>query len=235
MRHYYIIILILVNLPLYSQVGVGTEDPQATLDLNGNMKIRTVDEASTLNDSLKFLVRDISSTGDYEVKEVSGDNLFNSASIFSAQNDGDWNLLSATILSSWRAIDLTSADTRIGNSSLLNNGVYTAPQSGIYKIHFEVQMESGISLSVFGGKSLALIKNGTNVWERKYFDAVKASLLGVGITTIPVTCTSLHTLIELEKDDTVTFAMSSDLLDTSVLGDAKVSLQIYKIGQIQSD
>ncbi len=101
MRHYYIIILILVNLPLYSQVGVGTEDPQATLDLNGNMKIRTVDEASTFNDSLKFLVRDISSTGDYEVKEVSGDNLFNSASIFSAQNDGDWNLLSATILSSW--------------------------------------------------------------------------------------------------------------------------------------
>lgn len=235
MRYYYIIILILVNLPLYSQVGVGTEDPQATLDLNGNMKIRTVDEASTLNDSLKFLVRDISSTGDYEVKEVSGENFFNSASIFSAQNDGDWNLLSATVLSSWRAIDLTGADTRIGDSSLLNNGVYTAPQSGIYKIHFEVQMESGISLSVFGGKSLALIKNGSSIWERKYFDAVRASVLVTTIAAIPVTSTSLHTLIELEKDDTVTFAMSSGLLDASVLGDAKVSLQIYKIGQIQSD
>ena len=235
MRHYYIIILILVNLPLSAQVGVGTEDPQATLDLNGNMKIRTVDEASTFNDSLKFLVRDISSTGDYEVKEVSGDNLFTSASIFSAQNDGDWNLLSATILSSWRAIDLTSADTRIGDSSLLDNGVYTAPQSGIYRIHFEVQMESGISLSAFGGKSLALIKNGTSIWERKYFDAVRASISGLGITTIPITSTNLDTLIELNKNDTVTFAMSSGLLNLSVLGDAKVSLHVYKIGQLEGD
>ncbi|UAB83033.1 hypothetical protein INR75_12495 [Zunongwangia sp. SCSIO 43204] len=235
MRYYYIIILILVNLPLYSQVGVGTEDPQATLDLNGNMKIRTVDEASTINDSLKFLVRDISSTGDYEVKEVSGNNLFNSAPIFSAQNDGNWNLLSATLLSSWRAIDLTSADTRIGDSSLLNNGVYTAPQSGIYRINFEVQMESGISLSAFGGKSLALIKNGTSIWERKYFDAVRASISGLGITTIPITSTNLDTLIELNKNDTVTFAMSSGLLNLSVLGDAKVSLQVYKIGQLEGD
>ncbi len=96
-------------------------------------------------------------------------------------------------------------------------------------------MESGISLSAFGGKSLALIKNGTSIWERKYFDAVRVSLSGLGITTIPVTSTSLDTLIELEEGDTVTFAMSSGLLNLSVLGDAKVSLQVYKIGQLQGD
>ncbi|MDN3594475.1 hypothetical protein [Zunongwangia endophytica] len=237
MRHFYFIILLLVNLPLLAQVGIGTEDPVATLDINGNLIIRSVDTISSGKSNISILVIDNSLKGNSEVKQIPITEFReeSTSSAYSAVNDGNWSLLQLNILNrKWSKIDLTGEDdTKLGNQSLLKNGVYTAPKSGIYRIHFVIHLESGIELSVLGGKRLAVLKN-NSVWEEKYFDAINvgigSDLLGLNsIAQVPLTSTSIDTLIELEKGDKVQFVMSSALLNIGLLSDSKIALQAYKI------
>jgi hypothetical protein len=109
--------------------------------------------------------------------------------------------------------------------------VYTAPQAGIYTISYEFQFPAGVNLEALG-RRLGIIKNGSTIWDEKIFDGVRVSILGVTLASVPVTSTSLTSLVQLAAGDTITFAVNvSGLLpiDITLLNSAKVSLYIYKI------
>jgi hypothetical protein len=125
-----------------------------------------------------------------------------------------------------------ASDTKVGNPALFNTGVYTAPQAGIYTISYEFQFPAGVNLEALGSKRLGIIKNGSTIWDEKIFDGVRVSILGVTLASVPVTSTSLTSLVQLAAGDTITFAVNvSGLLpiDITLLNSAKVSLYIYKI------
>ncbi len=228
-------------IPIFNaQVGINTIDPKATLDINGNLIIRTVDPVSVLTSNHTLLIRDKSTPGDNEIKEINPDVLFNgiSASVYSATKNGAFSLLELSIGGSWYKVNLTGAsDTKLGNSALFTSGVYTAPQSGIYAVHYEFQLESGANLELLGGKKLGLIKNNT-VWEEKKFDGVRVSItippLGPTITlaAVPVTSSAIQSLVSLNTGDSLTFAVNTNGLlpaDLGVLTNSKVNLYIYKV------
>ncbi len=149
---------------------------------------------------------------------------------FYASVDGAWSLINLGIPgTNWNKISLGSSNMITGISSLLNDGVYTAPKSGIYQIVYEVQLEGGVDLSLLGGKSLGILKNGTTVFDRKFFDAVRVSLLSITLASVPVTSTTLNTMVRLNAGETLTFAIETGGINLGLLTDSKISVNIYKI------
>ncbi|MBA5629516.1 hypothetical protein [Moheibacter lacus] len=214
-----------------AQVGIGTDDPQATLDINGNLKVRATSQATSLTPDQSILLIDKSATGDNEVLAINPAILFTgNSSAYSASKDGGWSLLNLGITgSNWYKINLTGADdTRIGDEDLFVEGVFTAQESGIYVVNYEVQLEGGVDLSVLGNKRLGLIKNGTEIWEEKLFDAVRVELI-VPLLAVPVTSTSMSSLVELNAGETLTFAVETGGVNLSLLTDNQVSLEIYRL------
>ncbi|MDN3693928.1 hypothetical protein QWZ06_17425 [Chryseobacterium tructae] len=57
----YSLVLACATLPLFSQVGINTSAPTATLDVNGNMRVRNTPAATTVP-GYQLLVQDNSST-----------------------------------------------------------------------------------------------------------------------------------------------------------------------------
>ena len=215
-----------------AQVGIGTDNPQATLDINGNLKVRTIDEITAPTANQGILMIDNSTGGDMEVIQISPENLFSSSSFtaYSARNAGGWSLLNLGIGgTNWHKINISGAsDTRVGDPDLLVDGVFTAPESGIYLVNYEFQLVSGVNLDVLGNKRLGLIKNVNEIWEDKFFDAVRVELI-IPLLAVPVTSTSLMSLVELNAGETLTFAVETGGVDLTLLTNNEVSLSIIKL------
>lgn len=227
-----IAVFVLTNI-LSAQVGIGTADPKSTLDINGNLKVRNMTTVTSLNTNQTLLLRDkTSGSGDFEIKEISSDIL--NINAYYASKSGSWSLLDLGLGNSWYKINLTGAnDTKLGTQALFNTGVYTAPQAGIYTVSYEFQMTSGIDLDVLGGKRLGILKNGSIIWDEKYFDGIRLSVAGIiTVASVPVTSTTLSSIVQLNAGDTLTFAVNTSgvlPINLGVLTSAKVNVHIYKI------
>lgn len=227
------VVFVLTNI-LHAQVGINTATPKSTLDINGNLKIRTMPVVSTYpsSDQIILLVDKNTTNGDFEVKQISADILFNNQAYY-ASKSGGWSLLDLGLGNSWSKINLTGAtDTKIGVQSHFTNGVYTAPQSGVYSVYYEFQFGAGVNLEVLGGKRLGLIKNTSDVWDEKLFEGVRVSLLGITLASVPITSTKMSSIVHLNAGETITFAVNTSGLlpiDLTLLSAAKINVYIYKI------
>ncbi len=219
-------------LPAFSQVGIGTDDPQATLDINGNLKVRTVPEVTTVTDDYFILMQNNSTAGDTEIIRISSDNFASPAAstAYAAEKEGGWSLLDLNIGgTSWHKINLTGAiDTEIGDPSLFVEGVFTAPSDGIYIVNYELQLEAGVDLTLLGEHRLGLLRNGA-VIEDKVFDGVRIALGPFPIATIPITSTNVNKMVMLQDGDELTFAVETGGVNLNLLTDSRISLNIYKI------
>ncbi|MBM7420272.1 MULTISPECIES: hypothetical protein [Chryseobacterium] len=149
-----------------------------------------------------------------------------------ASRSGSWSLATLGITgTNWNKISLTSTDTKTGLASLLNNGVYTAPKTGLYAVTYEVQLEGGVDLGLLGGKKLGIVKNASTLFEQKIFDAVRVSILGVTLASVPVTSTTLQTVIHLNAGETITFAIETGGVNLTLLTDSKVAVSVYKVSE----
>ncbi len=222
-----------------AQVGINTTTPTATLDVNGNLKVKTVDTVSSLASSQYVLLGD---TSDFEVRKITVANLLDGYSpntagnVYYASKDGGWSLLTLSLGGGWQTVGLTGAtDTKLGNTTDFTNGVYKAPSAGTYMVSYEFQF-GGVDLGVLGDKSMGLVKTTTTgtatLWDSKTFDSVQVSLLGVGLVQVPVTSSTLNSLVQLNTGETLTFAVyTSGLLSAglTLLKTGKVNVRIYKI------
>lgn len=219
-----------ISLSCFAQVGIGTENPQATLDVNGNVKIRSIPEVTSLTGEHYILVMNQSESGDDEITQISSANFTTSATAYAAENEGGWSLLDLVITgTNWTRINLSSGDTTIGNPAHFVNGTYTAPSSGVYMVNYEFQLQSGVNINLLGEKRLGIIKNG-EVIQEKEFDAVRVVVAGIiNLATVPVTSTNLSSLVQLNAGETLTFAVDTGGVDLGLLSDNKVSLYVYKV------
>lgn len=230
-------VMLCVSTFIYAQsgnVGINTTNPQATLDVNGNLKVRTVETVTSASTDQTVLLRDKSEPGDFVLKEITVSNLLGSAgsgsTAYSAAKSGGWSLLNVNLGSSTYPINLTGSNTRIGDPTMFTNGVYTAPISGIYDVHFEIQL-SGVDLTLLSGRSLVILKNGT-VWDVKPFDGVRVQIGPFPVATVPITSTDLSSLVQLDSGDTLTFAINTGGVLPITLGVLPVSytsLKLFKV------
>lgn len=143
-----------------------------------------------------------------------------------AYKEGSFSLI-AISGNTWKKINLTNTDVNTGNSSLLSDGVYTVPESGMYFMSYEIQV-NGVNTGLLGENQLAVLKNG-NLLEKKNLDAVSINVIGLNVANVPVTSTDIIMLKKLTAGDQLTFAMKNDGLSAGILSNSIISLSIYKI------
>ncbi len=224
---------------LFAQVGIGTDNPLATLDVNGTLKVRDIPVRTSITNEQAVLMVDKSIPGDFIFAQITKEDLaaslgnsFFSGSAYGARKTGGWSLLNLGISgTNWYKINLTGvSDTYLGDPANFVNGVFTAPSTGIYSVTYEFQLQGGIDLSVLGSKQLGLIRNGNEIVSQKMFDAVRVYAFGViDIASVPLSSTTLTSLVELDEGETLTFAVETGGVSLSLLTSNKVSLAIHKV------
>lgn len=248
------IIFILIGINInYAQVGIGTESPQAMLDVAGTVLVQG---ETTLQQPLKLqyiqseavtqltgnetiLVADL---GDQNiVKEVNLQNLSNglgpfdlnrpNPSVYSAKVASSITLLSLGILTgTWQQISFPTASKIVGNATLVDaNGTYTVPSSGVYSIGLYFRYGTGLQASLLSGtQSVGIIKrpsgNTTNA-----NDMIIDSRNFVGITLLTITETEMTTLQPLNQGDKIYFALNRGGLNLTLLTSSTSSFFIYKV------
>ncbi|MEL6813000.1 MAG: hypothetical protein AAFP76_16875 [Bacteroidota bacterium] len=58
MKQLTLLLALLCALPSFSQVGIGTTEPQATLDANGNIRVRKMNSSLTNSEAIKIVKLD---------------------------------------------------------------------------------------------------------------------------------------------------------------------------------
>ncbi|WCM41297.1 hypothetical protein MG290_10045 [Flavobacterium sp. CBA20B-1] len=203
-----------------------TTTPANTLNITGLPATTTAQLATD-----KIIVQD--ATGALKTANASDFAKSVNNTVYSASKDGAWSLLNLNIAGqNWQKISLTGTDTKVGNNALFTNGVYTAPSAGVYIIKYEFQLKAGVDLGLLGDKKLVIIKNTNQLLEEKLFDGVRVSLLGIGLVQVPVTSTTMDTMVQLNTNETITFGVDSGGINLGLLTDGKISLYVHKISDL---
>jgi hypothetical protein len=192
--------------PFFAQVGIDTTSPTASLDVNGNLRVRTL--TSTPNNSAakdSILVSD--NLGN--IKRVSSKTVIEShlktfiKGSFSGSTD-----ISLTLASGTKKIPFNLEEFDENDEFNTTTNTFTATQSGIYAINVAIKTTSSISIALDFG--VAILKNGT-VINRNSFANI--GVLGINVTP-PVR--SVQTIVSLNSGDTINFNIICNIASLSL-------------------
>lgn len=206
-KKFTLLLLIFISNLLVAQVGIGTTDPTSTLDVNGNLRVRTLpaynSEAAT-KDSV--LVAD----GLGNIKRVTAKQIYdNTIKTLIKGSFASSAPLSLSILSGSAKIPFDFSEFDVNNEFNTSTNSFTPKQDGIYEI--SVQIKSSGTLAVSTNFGVSVLKNGVII-NRSNFPNV--GILGINATP-PIR--TLSTLVQLTTTDVISFRANSDLVSVSIL------------------
>lgn len=216
----FLLLLLLFQGSLFAQVGIGTTEPTADLDVNGTLRVR-----ATANETDKEVIRDsilvISRSGN--VNRVESTEIIDAAlpsmvrASFSSSGNIGHNLSSGTCI-----IDFDNKEIDNNDEFDTATNTFTAKQDGIYQICAQIKISSTISVSTNFG--LGIYKNNVLVAEQSF---LSVQVLNTSVSP-PIRYVS--TTLDLLEDDTVTFKISSSLATVNIAGSSSNSYcAIYQI------
>lgn len=234
MKTYIILMVLFSSFFINAQVGINTTDPQATLDINGNLVIRTA-PITTAMANYDFLV--INSVSN-EVQRLNGNlgtsvsNPF-SATMVKAVEENGISLLDGTLFAGWQKINFGPGHIPINPGSNFDSITdhYTVPSDGIYEVNYEVRYGTGVMLSAlnFGGTpSIGILKHtgsGYTVLDERKFSGATVPLL----VSILVSSTQIDNMYQLASGDKLSFEMNAGGLTLGLLSSSYASVVIRKI------
>lgn len=196
----------------YAQVGVGTVNPTSTLDVNGDLRIRSTNTTITVS-APKDSILVVNNLG--VLQRTNSKSIVNSylktiiKGGFSSTSLVNLNLLAGTVKIPFNLAEFDS-NTEFDTST----NTFTAKESGIYALN--VQIKADATLGVTTNFGVAILKNGV-VIARNSFANVGVTVLLVE-TKVSPPLRSLQSLIQLNANDTLTFNVVSDLANVKILG-----------------
>lgn len=192
--------------PFFAQVGIDTTLPTASLDVNGNLRVRTLTSTSN-NSAAKDSILVSDNLGN--IKRVSSKTVIEShlktfiKGSFSGSTD-----ISLTLASGTKKIPFNLEEFDENDEFNTTTNTFTATQSGIYAINVAIKTTSSISIALDFG--VAILKNGT-VINRNSFANI--GVLGINVTP-PVR--SVQTLVSLNSGDTINFNIICNIVSLSL-------------------
>ena len=192
--------------PFFAQVGIDTTSPTASLDVNGNLRVRTLTSTSN-NSAAKDSILVSDNLGN--IKRVSSKTVIEShlktfiKGSFSGSTD-----ISLTLASGTKKIPFNLEEFDENDEFNTTTNTFTATQSGIYAINVAIKTTSSISIALDFG--VAILKNGT-VINRNSFANI--GVLGINVTP-PVR--SVQTLVSLNSGDTINFNIICNIASLSL-------------------
>lgn len=221
----YSLIVAFATLPLFSQVGINTSTPAATLDVNGTLKVRDTPAAPALT-GYQILGLNQSTT---QVSTVDPQLLIAASkvdpTIYAAKKASDLALISIAAPGGFKALNFVAADRTIGSGSLFtdSDGSYTVPSTGVYAIGFAFKYSTGVVASLLsnGGIGIARTRSGvTTIIDSRMFS---------GILTLSVTDTSLSSLYSFQQGDKINFGTIENGITLGLISSSSASFYIFKV------
>jgi len=215
------IYMLLLGGTIFGQVGINTTSPAATLDINGDIAIRSITEefnAGIAKDSVLVI------SADGIVRTIPANDVVNEGipslvrGEFSASGGISISLASGTSI---LPFDTETLD--VLNEYDTSTYIFTAKEDGIYQVY--VQIEANGSLSVATSFGVSILHNGTRVATANF-----ANIGVLGITVTPP-FRNTTTLLQLSAGDTLQFNLDSSLLSASINGNTTNSF--FTIQQIR--
>lgn len=218
-----------------AQVGINTTTPQTTLDVNGNVIVRTV-QYSPPAASYEYLVRNSVTN---VVEKVSGNlgSVSVNPTIAKIATSSTTGLLQAGFYPGYSRINFETADVAIDKGSNVNvvDDTYTVPSTGVYAINYSYSYGNGVQLqllSLAGNPNLAILRQTgaiPQVVDAKNFSGANVSLMGIGALSVVISQASINSVYQLAAGDILSFEVFEGGIDVGVLGVANASISIYKI------
>lgn len=219
------IVLVSTINPLIAQVGINTENPQASLDVNGDLKVRTVPINNTSTDLLVLgadnsLHRNTTFLSSYANRSFVG-----------ATGGTTISLLNLTLLSGWNKIPFSSEEFDIQNNyDNTTTYEFTAPNAGLYRIYAQFETTGVVTAGEVG---VAIFKKGvgdllyTLLAQESYLN-VSISVLTVGVGVSPPT-RKVEKLVRLVMGDIITFGAKVPALSVTLAGGSKSFFTIEQV------
>ena len=229
---FYSLILALATLPLFSQVGINTDTPTATLDVNGNMRVRITPAAPTVT-GYKLLAQD---TGTTEVFSMDPQLIIAAANVnsgmYAAKKTTGISLLSLGLFpTGFRAVNFVAAERTIGSGSMFSDtdNTFVVPSTGVYYIGFSFRYGTGVQASVLANSpGIGILRNrggvGTLI-DSRTFSGIDALVLKLTISDA-----NINSIYSLQAGDKISFGLvGSSLLDAGLLDSSVASFTVYKV------
>ncbi|EJL72708.1 hypothetical protein [Chryseobacterium populi] len=226
------LILSVIAISAYSQVGINTPSPSATLDVNGNTKIRQTPQAPALA-GYQVLGLNMGTT---EVAQIDPALIFaaanTDATVYAAKKSGGISLLSLGLFpSGFRAVNFLTTERTIGNVSLFSDTdySYTIPSTGIYAVGFTFKYGTGLQASLLANSpGVGIVRTRAGVAttiDNRPFSGANLILLSLTISE-----TGLNSIYSFQAGDKIAFGLTgSTALDVGLLGSSVASFYIYKV------
>lgn len=218
----FIIVASAIN-PLLAQVGINTENPQAVLDVNGNLMIQSVPVDNT---STSILV-----LGTNNEVHRNTSLLAASPQTFVEGTGGTAvSLLDISLLTGWYKIQFPTKDFDEHADYNASTSEFTAPMAGVYNIYVQMATTSvvsagevgvGIFLKPFGGTGF------TKIAEETYA-SINVSILTIDLDVSPPS-RKTQRLVKLAKGDVIIFGAKVPLLSVTLIGGSKSFFAINQV------
>lgn len=228
----YSLILACAAMPLFSQVGINTAAPTATLDVNGTMRVRVTPPAPTVT-GYQLLAQD---TGTTEVFAMDPQLLIAAAnvnsSMYFAKKTATLSLLSLGLFpTGFRSVNFLAAERTIGSAALFSDtdNTYTVPSTGVYAINFSFRLGTGLQASLLANSpGVGILRTRSGV--ATVIDSRPFSGASVVVVDLTISDTSLNGIYSFQAGDKINFGLTgSSAITAGLLTSSISSFYIYKI------
>ncbi|MGJ8667374.1 MAG: C1q-like domain-containing protein [Patiriisocius sp.] len=198
-----VILLLLSSFSLFAQVGINTTDPNATLDINGDLMIRTTDWEGDMAQATNSIL--VTSGG--IVKKVPLKDAIEE--IYKTAVKGSFNTSSTISISlggGSGVVPFNNEEFDINDEFDTTTHTFTAKQDGIYRIYVQIKQNNLLISTNYG---VRIMKNGTVIQKNSFAN------LSVAFVDVTSPIRSIQTLVELNEEDEITFEIESSLTSVS--------------------
>lgn len=233
----YSLLLALCTVPAFSQVGINTANPTATLDINGTLKIRETPMVTALPGYEIMAVND----GSFQVAKVAPQVIIDAAtqaagtntSVYAAKKTTGITLLSLGLFpTGFRAVNFLAAERSVGSAALFSDtdNTYTIPSTGVYHVGFSFRYGAGLQAAILTNTpGVGIFRNRSGVGtliDSRVFSGLTIPL----VLSLTISEGTLDSLYSFQAGDKISFGLTgSSLLDGGILGTSVSSFFVYKV------
>jgi len=229
----YSLMLACTALPLFSQVGINTASPTATLDVNGTLKVRDTPAATALP-GYQVLAVNQGTTQVFSMDPalLTGASATNTT-VYNARKATGINILNlGTLPSDFQPVNFLQTDRTIGSAALFTNadGSYNIPSTGVYAVGFAFRYGTGLQASLLSGApgiAIARTRSAvTTLIDTRPFSGINLAL-AINIT---FSDSSINSLYSFQAGDKISFGLvDTGNISVGLLGSSVASFYVYKV------